>query len=766
MNREALTKLRAMTPHEIATRTTYEAYTAYERLQHRAGAYSRPDRLERALASGLRGRADWAEWLLKRESGGVFLPGIADAAGSRARILTGYPTELDTARAIADLAASHQIAFFGRQFAFGSRIDWHQDPITHGQWPQVYHRDVPVGGGGRSLGDVKYVWELNRHQFLMDLAKVVLLDGSDRHRLALQSLVLDWQRAAPYGTGVPWACALEPAFRAWSWMFAYHFLRSAAPIDPGFHLAWLTGFLDHGRFLYRHLETYTSPYNHLIGEASALFALGLLFPEFADAGAWTARGRRVLEATVSAQFHPDGGSVEQSTFYHHATLGFYILAGLLGRSNGRPLSPEVWEHIERGIGYSAALVQPDGRVPRIGGADDGKPIRLEHLPFFDFRPYQAVGAVLFARGDFKHVAGRFWEDALWLLGPEGADAFAALRPEPPPLSAALPASGYYVARSGWSSDADYLCVDCGPQAAGLRRDDVPSAAHGHADCLSATIFLGGRDVLVDPGFFCYNGDPEWEVHFRRTRAHNTVTIDGTDQAQHVSKMAWVRTYETRLEAWSVLEGMTWTRGSHDGYARRESPVTHRRIAWLRPDGYVVLYDEIAGTARHDVEATFQFAPGTLDLASGARACFDDRFELSWLGTVPVHAVMSSGGPGPADGWIAPSLGVRQAAPRLVLRGSMVEDRLVLLTVLADRRRAIVRHVERGGRGALRVSLTGEGWQDTILASAQGPVADEGFDTDAPLVAVRLRGGQVEHAHQAGGTRIASAHTRHPDPVLT
>jgi hypothetical protein len=42
----------------------------------------------------------------------------------------------------------------------------------------------------------------------------------------------------------------------------------------------------------------------------------------------------VLESTIDRQFHDDGGSVEQSTFYHHATLGFYILSAVLARPTG------------------------------------------------------------------------------------------------------------------------------------------------------------------------------------------------------------------------------------------------------------------------------------------------------------------------------------------------------------------------------------------------------------------------------------------------
>jgi hypothetical protein len=465
------------------------------------------------------------------------------------------------------------------------------------------------------------------------------------------------------------------------------------------------------------------------------------------------RGRHVLESTLRSQFHTDGGSVEQSTFYHHATLGFYMLAALIARRNAADLSDAVWRSIEDGIGFSAALVQPDGRLPAVGGADDGKPIRLEHLPFFDFRPYQAIGAVLFSRGDFKYVAQRFWEDALWLLGRTAADAFASLPATTPLARAALPASGYYVVRSGWSSSADYLCFDCGPQAAGLRRDGVASAAHGHADCLSVVVSLGGCNVLVDPGFFCYNGEPDWEVHFRRTRAHTTITVDGADQAQHVAKMSWVRTYDARVDRWCEDGDLGWVKGSHDGYDRAPWQVIHRRIAWLRPGGYVVLYDEVFGTGAHQVEATFQFAPGRLTV-QGNQARFDERFELTWVSNVALSPSFSSGGRAPADGWTAPSLGVRRPAPRLVLRGLMGEPRFVLLTVLADSHRSALREAGRDAQRQVLSACVGSGrWSDRILASEATALSDDDVETDAPLVALTFRDGVLDRAAQAGGSTL-------------
>ncbi len=193
---------------------------------------------------------------------------------------------------------------------------------------------------------------------------------------------------------------------------------AADGLDDDFHIEWLASLLDHGRFIEKHFEHYSSPYNHLIGEAAALYMLGAYLPEFDEAPRWRASAKAVLASRLGEQFYADGGSVEQSTFYHHATVGYYLLAGLTSKVVGEELPREIWSAIERGLDFSLALMLPDGFTPRIGGADDGKPIRMQHLPFWDFRPYLSIGAVVFGRADFKAVAGRFHEDALGCSAPK------------------------------------------------------------------------------------------------------------------------------------------------------------------------------------------------------------------------------------------------------------------------------------------------------------------------------------------------------------
>jgi hypothetical protein len=749
---DRLKKLRAMSGGELWTRVRYDAYCRLERARHARGALSSPDRLRAALVPTLARSSDWKSALLdaRRNRTTRFFKGAEQLEATRARLLERFPGECGRARLEAGRVLRGEFSFFGGTYHYPAGVDWHADPVTGAAWPRVYHRDVPVHGGDVGCGDVKHVWELGRHQFVIDLAKVWAIDRDVAAAAAARALVSDWRRENPVGTGVGWSCSLEPAFRAMSWLWGYFLTLDDPSLNDDSHAAWLEGFHDHGWFIYRHLEYYTSPYNHLMGEACTLYALGLLFPEFAEAPKWRAHARELLETRLRHQFHRDGGSVEQSTFYHHATTGFYLLAALLGRANGDEFSTDVWRAIERGIEFSMLMQQPDGSTPRIGGADDGKPIRLEHLPLWDFRPYQAIGAVLFDRPDFKASAGRFFEDALWLLGTDGADRFAALAAVSPRPSHAFEKSGYVVMRNLWSTDADYVCFDCGEQAAGLRRDAIPSAAHGHADCLSIVLWRRGLPVLVDAGFLCYNGPKPWQDHFRETAAHNTVRIDGRDQAVHINKMAWSHTYTATLEGFDVSAVEPWAIGSHDGYrALERGPVVHRRAVWMRRRGYVVICDLLEGTGMHDIEVIFQFAPGAVRITPGC-ATFDDRARLHWFGSVPMEPRLYQGGPSPEDGWIAPSLGVKTPAPRLVLAASMTLPATIVSIVTDAASDGI--QVSRGpDESGAPVRIGGGDWEDWLAVRGHDPGGSHALETDGVIGAWSREGEAFVADGTVGGT---------------
>jgi hypothetical protein len=753
---DRLARLRAMSASELTHRVRYALYCTFERRAHRRGALAPASRLHDALVDDLR-RGDWQSRLLDSRAGrrADFFAGSADRDVMRGLFETRFQHERRAAIAAADRVMDGRIEFFGETFSIASGARWNHDPVTGAEWPRRYHRDVPIHGGQRGWGDVKYVWELNRHQFLVDLGRAFFLTGDRKYADALHALVTGWIRDNPYATGVNWSCALEPAFRVFSWLWCYYLCAQHDDERPDDHLLWLTSFYDHGRFLHRHLEHYSSPYNHLIGESTALYMLGVLFPEFDEAQAWRARGREVLETRLATQFYADGGTREQSTFYHHATLGFYVLAAVLARRHGEEFAPQVWQAIERAIDFSAALVDPDGRTPAIGGADDGKPLRMEHLPFWNFRPFQAIGSVLFDRGDLKFVAGRFFEDALWLLGPEGLAHFDAVPSrEPHWLSRDLPSSGYYVLRSEWTSRADYVCIDCGEQAGDIRTDAVPNSVHGHADCLSIVLSLGGRPVLVDSGLFCYNGEPAWEGHFRRTAAHSTAQIDGLDQAHHLGKMAWAHSYVARPELWSADRAIAAFMGSHDGYTRRGGDTIHRRVVWLRPGGYVIVYDEFECNREHGLQLHFQFAPGELSLMPPGSASYGDVARIAWTASTALSAVLHSGGDQPAEGWIATSLGVRVPAPRLTLSGRITPGAAALTVFACASGPSALSVVTTDDAGVLKV--VAPEFEDDICAPAIARA--RASMTDGRVAVWRGRKGVDTEAAQIGGTFVTARFT--------
>ncbi len=766
-----LNKLRAMSAAELAHRIRYRVLLESERWQHARNRLAPQDRLQRSLRAALQ-TTGWKEQLMASRATNVdrFFPGVHDRRAMRALFETRYVQERVRTMDHAAAVRRRHFEFFGQHFQYTEPIHWQHDPVTGKPWPASYHADVPVHSGDVGYGDAKYVWELSRQQYLIDLGKAYFLRGDTQDVQAIRELVRSWIAGNPYATGVNWACALEPAFRLFSWLWTYYLTLEA--LDDEFHLEWLCGFYDHARFIERHLEHYSSPFNHLIGEAAALYMIGACFPEFKESDRWRQGAQSVLESRCQEQFYPDGGSVEQSTFYHHATVAFYFLAALTARATGHELSRNVWQAIERGLAFSQALMQPDGTTPEIGGADDGKPVRMEHMPFWDFRPLHAVGAVVFDRADFKAVAGRFFEDALWLLGPDGLARFQAMKEAAPDgTNVGLDASGYYVMRSSWTETADYVCFDCGEQAAGIRSDAVPNSMHGHADCLSVIVWLGGRRVLVDSGLYAYNCGGPWEAHFRETAAHNTARVDGRDQARHLGKMAWSHSYRATVEDRYTDAHQSWALGSHDGYARGRNRVTHRRAVWLRPGGYVVICDEFTGYGAHEIEVNYQFAAGTLESSGSQSVVYGDVAELVWAGNADWNRSTTQGGPTPDAGWICRSLGVRQAAPRLTLRVYTGQPRTFLLSVLGTTGRSKPRVVsassaERGTRATLiAVDLVGcTDWVTVGSEDAVGPIRTDG------IVAIcrRRDGSQVEAMHIGGSyLRVDEGELNRLDnPVLT
>jgi hypothetical protein len=161
----------------------------------------------------------------------------------------------------------------------------------------------------------------------------------------------------------------------------------------------------------------------------------------------------------------------------------------------------------------------------------------------------------------------------------------------------------------------------------------------------------------------------------------------------------------------------------------------------------VIADVLEGTGSHHVDLTFQFAPGNLSVA-GSQAEFENVANLRWFAKADLSASVYEGGLTPDAGWVAPSLGVKVAAPRLVLAATMSLP-TTLVCILSDTVSLLDVSLATTSRpGPIRVA--GDGWEDWLLVKGYGDGDPQGLQTDAIVGAWRSTDGRFEaDGHMAG-----------------
>ncbi len=506
--------------------------------------------------------------------------------------------------AAAQRAAHGRLDIFTRRDVdIGLPPRWNRDPKTGVEAPLAFgklldYRDADL------VGDIKYLWEPNRHLHLVTLAQAYALTNDPRHYQALVEHLESWFIACPFGRGPNWASALELGIRLVNWAIAWQLVSPIEDLD--FRARWLASIYQHAQTIRGWFSAHSSANNHLIGEASGLFIAGVTWPHWPESREWVSTAKQILEREALAQNAPDGVNREQAVWYQQFVLDMLALPLLAGRANGEWFSPTYESRVEAMMDFIASLMDARGNVPMIGDADDGYLVRLDQDPDYSpFRSALALGAVLFRRGDFKLKAAALDDKARWLLGP-GADAqFRELDCEATrlPMRQAFPEGGYYIVGSDFDTPREIRAVvDAGP----LGYTSI--AAHGHADALSFTLSVGGREFLIDPGTYAYHTQGVWRHYFRGTSAHNTLRVDGADQSEQGGNFMWTRHARAACSLWLSSTEKDSFEGWHDGYRRLEDPVTHRRLIQLDKEArHLVVEDALEMAAVHDIEIFFHCA---------------------------------------------------------------------------------------------------------------------------------------------------------------
>ena len=487
-------------------------------------------------------------------------------------------------------------------------IDWSRDYRSGVTAPPAYAGDIDYRDP-RQVGDIKLVWELNRHQFLAPWALDYAWSGNEDLAAAIAHVIADWVARNPPHRGVNWCSALEAALRIISWGVALD-LTADSPHARRVRPLAAASVEEQARFIRGTLSLHSSANNHLIGELTGLVAASAFFPERGALAAPAAFARDALAAEALRQNFADGVNREQAAAYHYYVAEYLMTAAALWRRLGWGSTPFEEPLLRRMLEFADALVDDGGNPFEIGDTDDGAVTGLNSGT--GVGPWESLlwsGAELFHEPRFAAHAARIARARRAGAAPDaktvywfGASGIAVGGGSPAPLESDrrfFGEGGWFLARHGDMS----LCFKAGPFG-------YPSiAAHAHCDQLSVCLRGPGGDILTDCGTFAYHTDEAWRRHFKGTAAHNTVRVDGEDQAKYGGPFLW-STHANGALALECDSADAYTvRGRHDGYRRLPDPVTHEReVCWREDLGWRIA-DRLAGHRRHRFELFWNLGAG-------------------------------------------------------------------------------------------------------------------------------------------------------------
>ena len=401
---------------------------------------------------------------------------------------------------------------------------WNRDPKTGIEAPLAFgklldYRDPDL------VGDIKYLWEPNRHLHLVTLAQAYALTG-ERELLSTRSPSSSRAGSSPARTAAARtgrarsrrASASSTGRSPGSCVGGRCARRGGVPRAAGSTRSTST------RTSIRHwFSAHSSANNHLIGEAAGLFIAGITWPHWPRDARVGGSAKQILEREALAQNAPDGVNREQAVWYQQFVLDMLVLALLAGKANGEWFSRRL-RVAHRGDDRFHRL--DHGR--RRQRADDRRRRRRlrwcasTRTPGYSpFRSALAHRRAALPPRRLQAEGGRARRQG----------ALAARRRTPTPqferarrrerrgcrCARAFPEGGYYVL----GCRLRHAARDA-RRGRRRRRSATPSiAAHGHADALSFTLSVGGREFLIDPGTYAYHTQERWRQYFRGTAAHNT-----------------------------------------------------------------------------------------------------------------------------------------------------------------------------------------------------------------------------------------------------
>ena len=567
--------------------------TKFEWYRHRLGAMSMPEILHR-VKEALKRKQD--SYLSSRLLPAATDYGVLPVLPNLRQGLTAWdvPTDLlNEWKKQAQRATNGEFEFLGMHWphcAPGAK--WHMDPETTTKWPSESYCFAIDFRHATAKGDVKYVWELNRLQYLHNIAALAFKEKD----VALASFCLaeieSWIDSNPPFFGVNWASGIELALRTLSILIVTSLLgEQATPAQR--KKIWQT-LETHAIWLERYPSLFSSANNHRTSEGLGLFLIGALCPAFGRSAYWRDEGWKILCDTIQKQILADGIGAEQSISYAAAVLEIFLLGLQVAKANNMTVPEFYQQRLVKAAECLRWFTDEGGHQPHIGDNDNSRIIggysaNEEYIS-------SILNALSVATQQENLVSpwnGPHLRQAIFGFAVQKAQAVHGVK--------TFEKGGYTVGRYQSNNREILLAMDHGYLGY------LSIAAHGHADALAIWLHIGDQPVLVDAGNYLYHSGGEWRSYFRSTAAHNTLNVEHTDSSTMSGNFNWSYKANSTLVSKGEKENGWWVEAQHEGY-KEQFGVLHRRSLQVRPEHGFFIEDSVIGDEGRQVEINFLLHP--------------------------------------------------------------------------------------------------------------------------------------------------------------
>lgn len=404
----------------------------------------------------------------------------------------------------ADNVLNNKIILFGKRFII-NETEWLKDPISGKSWyGECFFKDAKVENPG--YGDVKYVMELNKMGFLVELAHAYYITCDEKYTHKINDYLIGWMNTIKHERSVVNKSMLDISFRCINLIhISMLCFKSDYFLNNTFdHICAILTAYEHqiSKFSTPRWCKYNSGLNHTIGEISGLIITQLWLQQFTNKqyNHNFKKEFKYLQKSLDQIITANGVYFEQSSHYSKLVAEFLMLLDVFIKLTNSDDTSLLYnnKYLKSILQYLKCL-SFNNKLPNFGDNDGAKVA----YPFYDDE--YSISHLI----KYQKIFDPYTGSCNYLLCKE---------------------SGQFIWKSEESKQV-FVFIRCGNHS----YLPIGSGSHAHNDILSLILSIDNEELFIDHGTYFYNSGVDILNNDRLTSNHNTVSINKTEQAPFAGK---------------------------------------------------------------------------------------------------------------------------------------------------------------------------------------------------------------------------------------